>query len=316
MNELRATTWEDFVGQEQIIKSLKIAIEASKSRQTPLEHALFYGPPGLGKTSLAHIIANELKSNLKIVSGPTLTRTGDLASILTGLETGDILFIDEIHRLNKAVEEALYPSMEDFALDMILGKGPSARNIRLDLNPFTVIGATTRVGLLSKPLRDRFGLIHHLSAYDELSIQKIVIEGSKKLAIKLDSQSALEIARRSRGTPRIALKLLRRVIDYCLVEHNTSPNFDLTKSALKFYEVDEYGLDELDRKLLRSIIDKHQGGPVGIETLAALVEEDIRTIEDVHEPFLLQIGFLSKTPRGRVVTDKAYLHLGLTPPPK
>jgi holliday junction DNA helicase RuvB len=309
MNDLRATTWIDFTGQDQIVKSLKIALSAAKDRLTPVEHILFYGPPGLGKTSLAHIIANEQKSSLKIVSGPSLTRVGDLASILTSLETGDILFIDEIHRLPKAVEESLYSAMEDFGLDMILGKGPSARTIRLELNPFTVIGATTKIGLLSKPLRDRFGHTHHLKLYEPLHLSQIVTKAAKKLKLEIDNQSTLEISKRSRGTPRIALKLLRRVIDYCHVEHQAKPSLPLTLKALDFYQVDEYGLDELDRRLLTLIITQYHGGPVGLETIAALISEDIKTIEDVHEPFLLQIGFLDKTPRGRQVTPKAYQHL-------
>ena len=219
MNELRATNWTDFVGQDQVVKSLQIAISAAKSRSLPLEHILLYGPPGLGKTSLAHIVSTQMGANLKIISGPALSRTGDLASILTGMELGDILFIDEVHRLNKSVEESLYSAMEDFGLDMILGKGPSARTVRLDLNRFTIIGATTKVGMLSKPLRDRFGISHHLKPYDEISLEKIIIEGCRKLGHPIDHASATEIAKRSRGTPRIALKLLRRVIDYCLVEH-------------------------------------------------------------------------------------------------
>lgn len=312
MNELRATNWTDFVGQDQVVKSLQIAITAAKSRGLPLEHILLYGPPGLGKTSLAHIISTQMGSNLKIISGPALSRTGDLASILTGMETGDVLFIDEVHRLNKSVEESLYSAMEDFGLDMILGKGPSARTVRLDLNRFTIIGATTKVGMLSKPLRDRFGISHHLKPYDETSLEHIIIEGCKKLGHSIDNASATEIAKRSRGTPRIALKLLRRVIDYCLVEHSSTPNLELTQKSLDFYEVDEFGLDDLDRKLLLAIIEKHAGGPVGLETLAAITSEDIRTIEEVNEPFLMQSGFLSRTPRGRMVTPKAYTHLHLS----
>ena len=313
MNELRSTSWKDFVGQHQVVKSLQIAIQAAKSRHLPVDHILFYGPPGLGKTTLAHIIATEQESNLKIIAGPSLSRIGDLASILTGMETGDILFIDEIHRLNIAVEESLYSAMEDFALDMIVGKGPSARTVRLELNPFTIIGATTKIGLLSKPLRDRFGLAHHLKPYNEDSLTNIIVQAAKKLGQTLDSASARSIALRSRGTPRIALKLLRRVIDYCLVEHQSCPTDNLTKKSLDFYQVDECGLDELDRKLLTEIIEKHQGGPVGLETISAIISEDVRTIEDVHEPFLLQSGFLSRTPLGRMVTPKAYSHLHLTP---
>lgn len=307
--DLRATSWDDFIGQEQAVKSINIAIAAAQKRKQILEHILFYGPPGLGKTTLAHLVASTLGVSIKITSGPSLTRVGDLASILTQLETGDVLFIDEIHRLNKAVEETLYPVMEDFALDMVVGKGPGARSVRLDLNHFTLIGATTKAGMISAPLRDRFGLVHRLKYYEDEDLAKIIISAGRRLGVEVDHGSALEIARRSRGTARIALKLLRRVIDFGEVEHNQAPSPEITKKALEFYQVDELGLDEIDRKLLLSIIKDHDGGPVGLETLAALVSEDINTITDVYEPFLMQSGFLARTPRGRTATPKAYLHL-------
>lgn len=308
---VRPTTWADFAGQPQVVKSLQIAISAAKSREEPMEHTLLYGPPGLGKTTLAHIIASEMGVNLKITSGPALTRVGDLASILTALEPGDVLFIDEIHRLSKVVEEALYPAMEDCAIDIILGKGPAAKNLRLDLNPFTLVGATTQAGRISAPLRDRFGIVHRLRFYLPEELKGIILTAAKKFQLKLDDNSALEIAKRSRGTARIALKLLRRVRDYTLVEHNSVTNPANIKTSLDFYQVDDEGLDETDRRLLRAIIELHRGGPVGLETLGALISESIDTITDLYEPYLLQSGFLSKTSKGRVATAKAYEHLGL-----
>lgn len=308
---IRPNSWQDFTGQPQVVKSLKIAMTAAKSREEPMEHTLLYGPPGLGKTTLAHIIATEMGVNLKITSGPALTRAGDLASILTALEPGDVLFIDEIHRLNKVVEEALYPAMEDFAIDIILGKGPAAKNLRLDLSPFTLIGATTQAGRISSPLRDRFGIVHRLRFYEPDELQGIILKAADKLKLKLDSESAMEIAKRSRGTARIALKLLRRVRDFTLVENDAVSTLDTTKQSLEFYQVDEEGLDETDRGLLLAIIEQHKGGPVGLETLAALISESVDTISDLYEPYLLQSGFLSKTSKGRIATPKAYAHLHL-----
>lgn len=310
---LRAANWDDFIGQAQAVKSINIALKAAKERGDILEHILLYGPPGLGKTTLAHLVATTLGVNLRITSGPSLTRVGDLASILTQLEEGDVLFIDEIHRLTKPVEETLYPAMEDYALDMVIGKGPGARSVRLDLNKFTLIGATTKAGMLSAPLRDRFGLVHRLRFYEDQDLQKIVLNAAIKLGNILDPESALEIAKRSRGTARIALKLLKRVLDFAQVEHQKAPNLEITQKSLEFYQVDESGLDETDRKLLEAIIKDHDGGPVGLETLAALISEDINTISDIYEPFLMQSGFLSRTPKGRVATPKAYSHLGLSP---
>lgn len=307
---LRASSWSDFFGQEKVKEALMIAISAAKKRKEPLEHILLYGPPGLGKTTLAHLVTKEMGVNIKITSGPALERSGDLASILTNLEENDILFIDEIHRLNKVVEETLYPAMEDYAIDIVVGKGPSARTLRLDLPHFTIIGATTRIGLLSSPLRDRFGVIHRLSFYQPKDLSNIIKRGSEKLKIPVDEKATSEIAIRARGTPRIALKLLKRTRDMAEVKGGGKVTEQILFETFRMLEVDPLGLDESDRRLIMAIIEKHDGGPVGIETVAASISEDIGTVEEVLEPYLMQIGFLKRTPRGRVATPKAYEHLG------
>lgn len=313
---LRAQTWKEFQGQESVKETLRIAIAAAKKRKESLEHIILYGPPGLGKTTLAHIIGKEMNANVRVTSGPALERAGDVASILTNLEPGDILFIDEIHRLNKVVEETLYPAMEDYALDIVIGKGPSARTLRLDLPQFTIIGATTRIGLLSSPIRDRFGVVSHLSFYSPMELEHIVDKAAKKLAITIHDKPKKELAKRSRGTPRIALRLLKRVRDVAQVEGNGTITEDILNRSLAMLEVDAVGLDASDRRLLTTIIDKFAGGPVGIETVAAALSEDIGTVEDVLEPYLMQVGFLKRTPRGRMATPQAYKHLKKSLPKK
>lgn len=316
MASLRPTNLKDFFGQKNLLSNLNITLSAAKARKEPLEHILLYGPPGLGKTTLAHVIANEMEVNIRVTSGPAIERSGDLASILTNLEPGDILFVDEIHRLNKVVEEMLYPAMEDFALDIVLGKGPSARTVRLDLPKFTIIGATTRIGLLSSPMRDRFGVVGRLEFYDEDELGQVVDRSGKLLKCPLNRVLAKELAKRSRGTPRIANRLLKRVRDYSQVKHGGKLTKEIIDGALNLMDIDLLGLDRADREILSAIIHKHDGGPVGLETLAAIIHEDVGTIADVYEPFLMQTGFLKRTPRGRVATKKAYEHLGIKPKPE
>ena len=307
---LRPQNLDEYIGQNKVKENMKIYIESAKKRNEPLDHCLLYGPPGLGKTTLANIIANEMKSNIKITSGPAIEKPGDLAALLTNLSEFDVLFIDEIHRLSKNVEEILYPALEDFTLDIVIGKGPSSRLIRLDLPKFTLIGATTKAGSLTTPLRDRFGIIHRLEMYSEEDLAKIIRRSSKILNIEIEDDASMEIARRSRGTPRIANRLLKRVRDYAIVLGDGDIDLKIAKHALNQLEIDELGLDEIDRKLLETMIVQYQGRAVGIEALAATVGEEIDTIEDVYEPYLIQIGYIARTPRGRKVLPPAYKHLG------
>ena len=310
-NSLRPKTLEEYIGQTKVKENMKIYIEAAKKRGEPLDHVLLYGPPGLGKTTLSNIISNEMNSNIKITSGPAIEKPGDLAALLTNLSEFDVLFIDEIHRLNKSVEEILYPALEDYTLDIIIGKGPSARSIRLDLPKFTLIGATTKAGSLTTPLRDRFGIVERLELYKPEDLQKIVKRSAGILDVEIDDTATMEIAKRSRGTPRIANRILKRVRDYAAVLGDGKVDLKMAKLALSKLEIDDLGLDQTDRNILLTIIQKYAGGPVGIETLAATTGEEMETIEDVYEPFLMQIGFVARTPRGRIALPSAYEHLNI-----
>jgi Holliday junction DNA helicase RuvB len=310
---LRPKKLADYIGQNKVKENLEIFMQAAKKREEPIEHVMLHGCPGLGKTTLAHIIANEMGGNIKVTTGPTIERTGDLAAILTNLEDGDILFIDEIHRLNKIIEEVLYPAMEDFALDIIIGKGPSAKTLRLDLPKFTLIGATTRMSLISSPLRDRFGNTFKLDFYQDQDIETIIKRNAKILNTEIDSAASSQIAKRARKTPRVANRLLKRVRDFAEVKADGKITEILAKEALNMLEIDELGLDEIDRKILLTLIEKFSGGPVGLNTLAAATNEEMETLEDIYEPFLIQLGFLNRTPRGRMATKLAFTHLGFTP---
>lgn len=308
---IRPDSFDEYIGQTDVKENIKVFVSAAKMRETSLDHVLLYGPPGLGKTTLAHIIANELGSNIKTASGPTIEKSGDLAAILSTLEPNDVLFIDEIHRLNRNVEEILYPALEDYNLDIIIGKGAEAKSIRIDLPKFTLIGATTRAGLLTTPLRDRFGIVQRLELYDIEYLNTIIKRSAKILNIEIDDEGSLEIAKRSRGTPRIANRLLKRVRDYAAVLGDGNVTEQIAKIALKKLEIDNLGLDNIDRKILETIIYNYSGGPVGIESLASTIGEEAETLEDVYEPYLMQKGFIARTPRGRIVTQSAYEHLGI-----
>lgn len=310
-NSLRPKLLEEYVGQDKVKENLKVYIEAAKQRGEPLDHVLLYGPPGLGKTTLANIISNEMNSNIKITSGPAIEKPGDLAALLTNLAEFDVLFIDEIHRLNKSVEEILYPALEDYTLDIMIGKGPSARSIRLDLPKFTLIGATTRAGSLATPLRDRFGIVNRLELYNTQDLTTIVKRSSSILEVNIDEDSAIEIAKRSRGTPRIANRLLKRVRDYAAVLGDGNITLKITKIALEKLEIDDKGLDNIDRRILETMINRYQGRPVGIDTIATTIGEEAETVEDVYEPYLIQIGFIARTVRGRVPLPAAYEHIGV-----
>ncbi|WP_346708451.1 Holliday junction branch migration DNA helicase RuvB [Massilistercora timonensis] len=312
-NHLRPQLLEDYIGQEKAKETLKVYIEAARARGEALDHVLFYGPPGLGKTTLAGIIANEMEVNLKITSGPAIEKPGEMAAILNNLQEGDVLFVDEIHRLNRQVEEVLYPAMEDYAIDIMIGKGATARSIRLDLPKFTLVGATTRAGMLTAPLRDRFGVVNRLEFYTIEELKQIILRSAQVLEVEIDEAGAYALARRSRGTPRLANRLLKRVRDFAQVRYDGKITEQVANGALDLLDVDKSGLDQTDRELLLTIIQKFQGGPVGLDTLAAAIGEDGGTIEDVYEPYLLKNGFLQRTPRGRVASEKAYAHLGISP---